>query len=226
MTLLLALDTSTTQLGVALYDGVRVLAEMYWLSGRRHTQELAPLVAEALRRTGFAPDDVAAVGVALGPGSFTGLRIGLAFAKGLAMPRGLPLVGVPTLDAVAAAVPPVDGFPTLAAVLPAGRGRFAVGWYTAADAGWQPQGEAEIFTADALAAHIRKPTVVCGELTADARARLARKYKTVHLPPPVTCARRPAHLAALAWARWQQGQTDDAASLAPIYLHTGTPIPS
>ena len=226
MTLLLALDTSTTQIGVALYDGDRVLAEVYWQSGRRHTQELAPLVAEVLRHTGFTPEDVDAVGVALGPGSFTGLRIGLAFAKGFALPRGLPLIGVPTLDAVAAAVPLKPGYPELAAVLPAGRGRLAVGWYTAEDEGWQPRGEPQVFTAEDLAAHIRKPTVVCGEMAPEARARLARKYKTIALPDPVTCARRPAHLAALAWTRWQQGQTDAAASLAPIYLHTGTPIPA
>jgi tRNA threonylcarbamoyladenosine biosynthesis protein TsaB len=68
--------------------------------------------------------------------------------------------------------------------------------------------------------------VVCGELTADERSRLRRKYKTVHLPSPAACARRPAYLAELAWQRWKQGHTDAAASLAPIYLHTGTPIPA
>ncbi len=224
--MLLALDTSTTQIGVALYDGARVLAEAYWRSGRRHTQELAPLVAQVLQHTGFAIEDVQAVGVALGPGSFTGLRIGLAFAKGLAVARGLALVGVPTLEAVAAAVPLDVAFPSLAAVLPAGRGRLAVGWYTQTEGRWQAAGEPEIFTAETLAQRIRKPTVVCGELTADERSRLARKYRTVRLPSPAACARRPAFLAELAWQRWQQGQTHPVASLAPIYLHTGTPIPA
>ncbi|HFC08706.1 MAG TPA: tRNA (adenosine(37)-N6)-threonylcarbamoyltransferase complex dimerization subunit type 1 TsaB [Chloroflexi bacterium] len=224
--MLLALDTSTTQIGVALYDGARVLAEAYWQSGRRHTQELAPLVAQVLQQTGFAIEDVQAVGVALGPGSFTGLRIGLAFAKGLAVARGLALVGVPTLEAVAAAVPLDVAFPSLAAVLPAGRGRLAVGWYTQTEGRWQAAGGPEIFTAETLAQRIRKPTVVCGELTADERSRLARKYRTVRLPSPAACARRPAFLAELAWQRWQQGQTHPVASLAPIYLHTGTPIPA
>ncbi len=224
--MLLALDTSTTQIGVALYDGVRVLAEAYWQSGRRHTQELAPLVAQVLEHTGFSINDLQAVGVALGPGSFTGLRIGLAFAKGLAVARGLALVGVPTLDAVAAAVPPPEGFPALAAVLPAGRGRLAVGWYTAAEGRWESRDKPHTMTAEALAQAIRSPTLVCGEMPPQARTRLARKYKNVRLPSPARCARRPAFLAELAWARWQQGQTDPAASLAPIYLHTGTPIPA
>ncbi len=224
--MLLSIDTSTTQIGVALYDGARVLAEVYWQGGRRHTQALAPLVDDVLRRVGFETEALQAVGVALGPGSFTGLRIGLAFAKGLALAQGLPLVGVPTLDAVAAAVPEVAGFPKLAAVLPAGRGRLAVGWYAREGEDWRAEGEAEILTAEELAQRIRKPTVVCGELTEEERARLARKYKTVHLPSPAACARRPAWVAELAWRRWQQGESDAAASLAPIYLHTGTPIPA
>ncbi|NPA92846.1 MAG: tRNA (adenosine(37)-N6)-threonylcarbamoyltransferase complex dimerization subunit type 1 TsaB [Chloroflexi bacterium] len=224
--MLLALDTSTTQIGVALYDGQRVLAEVYWQSGRRHTQELAPLVAEVLAHTGFTADDIQAIGVALGPGSFTGLRIGLAFAKGMALTQKIPLVGIPTLDAVAEAVPVDEAFPTLAAVLPAGRGRLAVGWYQAQENRWQAQGQPEVLTAQDLNARIRKPTVVCGEMSAEERSRLARKYKTVRLPSPAMCARRPAYLAELAWQRWKQGQTDSPASLAPIYLHTGTPIPA
>ena len=168
--MLLSIDTSTTQIGVALYDGARVLAEVYWQSGRRHTQELAPLVEDVLRRVGFGAEALQAVGVALGPGSFTGLRIGLAFAKGLAMAQGLPLVGVSTLDVVAAAVSEVSGFPKLAAVLPAGRGRLAVGWYAREGEGWRAEGEAEILTAEELAQRIRKPTVVCGELTKEERA--------------------------------------------------------
>ena len=224
--MLLALDTSTERIGVALYDGGRVLAECAWRSGRRHTRQLAPLVDEVLGRVGATMGQVQSVAVALGPGSFTGLRIGLALAKGLAVGRGLPLLGVPTLDVVAAAVSPQSGFPTLAAVLPAGRGRLAVGWYRLGDAEWQPQGAPELLTAAELTQRVRKPTVVCGELQAEERRRLARKYRSVLLLSPAACARRPAYLAELAWQRLQAGQSDDPAALAPIYLHTGTPIPA
>ncbi len=224
--MLLAVDTSTSQIGVALYDGERVLAEAYWQSGRHHTRELASLVAQVLGHTGFAVADLQAVGVALGPGSFTGLRIGLAFAKGLTLARRLALVGVPTLDVVAAAVPPDPDYPRLFAVLPAGRGRLAVGRYTLQDRRWQPQGSPETATPEALAQRIRQPSIVCGEMPPEARSRLGRKYKTVRIPSPALCARRPALLAELAWARWQNGQTDFPAPLAPLYLHTGTPIPA
>ncbi len=215
--MLLAVDTSTSQLGLALYDGATVAAELAWTSRQRHTVELAPALASLLARTGLTMDSIQALGVAIGPGSFTSLRVGLAFVKGLALARHLPLTGVPTLDVVAAAVQ-VTSMP-LAAVLQAGRGRIAVGWYKESESGWQAEGPARTSTVDELVESIQHPTLVVGELTAEERQRLARKKKNVILPSPALSARRPALLAELAWNRWQAGQTDDLAALAPIYLH-------
>ena len=72
--MLLAVDTSTPQIGLALYDGAQVLAESLWTTKTRHTVELAPAVAEMLAHTGAKMDEVRAIGVAIGPGSFTSLR--------------------------------------------------------------------------------------------------------------------------------------------------------
>ena len=215
--MLLAVDTSTAQLGLALYDGATVAAELTWTSRQRHTVELAPALAGLLGRVGLTMGDISALGVAIGPGSFTSLRVGLAFVKGLALARRLPLIGVPTLNVVAASAPAL-GFP-LAAVIQAGRGRIAVGWYQPSVSGWQPEGPARTTTVDALAESIQHPTQVVGELSAEERQRLARKRVNVILASPAQSVRRPALLAELAWARWQSGHADEAASLAPIYLH-------
>lgn len=216
--MLLAVDTSTAQLGLALYDGAQVLGELTWQGRARHTQELAPAVAALLERVGVTVDSLQAMGVATGPGSFTSLRVGLAFVKGLALARHLPLVGVPTLDVVAASVP-VDASRRLAALLQAGRGRLALVWYHASENGWQAEGPARVTTAEELEHQINKPVIVCGELTAEDRQRLARRYKNVQLASPALCLRRPGLLAEIAWRRWQAGQADSAAALAPIYLH-------
>jgi tRNA threonylcarbamoyladenosine biosynthesis protein TsaB len=109
--MLLAIDTSTQMIGLALYDGTRVLCEMTWQSRNHHTIELSPAVSDLLERCGTRPAELGALGVALGPGSFTSLRIGLALVKGLALALKIPVVGVPTLDILAAAVP--TGFPHL-----------------------------------------------------------------------------------------------------------------
>jgi tRNA threonylcarbamoyladenosine biosynthesis protein TsaB len=222
--MLLAVDTSTNQMGLALYDGAQVVGELFWHSRHYHTVELAPAVADLFSRSGLKVDVIQALGVALGPGSFTSLRVGLAFVKGLALARHLPVIGIPTLDVVAA-TQVVQNLP-LAAVLQAGRGRLALAWYEVGESGWQSKGSAQVTTVDQLVESIQKPTIVCGELTAEERQRLARKRVNVVLPSPAACVRRPAVLAELAWERWQAGAQDDAATLAPIYLHVADPIPS
>jgi tRNA threonylcarbamoyladenosine biosynthesis protein TsaB len=235
--MLLAIDTSTAQIGLALYDGTSVPGEFVWHSGLHHTQELAPALAELLRRVGIKITAVDALGVALGPGSFTSLRVGLAFAKGLVLARHMPIVGIPTLDIVAAAIPlsqsssgspalPVLLHRRLAAVVKAGRGRLALGWYDAGENEWQADGPATVTTADELAESIHKPVIVCGEMSADERHRLARRFKNVTLASPAQCVRRPGILAELAWQKWQAGKIDPAAALAPIYLHVAGGLPA
>jgi tRNA threonylcarbamoyladenosine biosynthesis protein TsaB len=222
--MLLAVDTSTTQIGLALYDGTQVIGETLWHGKLRHTTTLAPTVADLLERTNTKMSDVEAIAIALGPGSFTSLRVGLAFVKGLALARHVPLIGIRTLDMLTAAQPARDL--DLVAVLQAGRGRLAVSRYHAPDGQtWQPNGEPTVMRIDELLESIHSPTMVCGELTADERKQLADDDR-IQLGTPTQCTRRPAFLAELAWQRYQANDTDDAASLAPIYVHVGEPIPS
>jgi len=221
--MLLAIDTSTRMVGLALYDGFQVLSETIWQSHDYHTVELAPAVADLLARCGIQAADLKVLAVALGPGSFTGLRIGLALVKGMALAGKLPLVGVPSLDILAAAQPVREGH--LAAVLRAGRGRLAVGWYHPVAGAWQPSRPLQVLTAPELSEHIQEPTLVCGELGEEEQRLLGRKRKNVTLASPAQSLRRPAWLAELGWKRWLAGRTDDPTSLAPIYLHYNEPIP-
>ena len=222
--MLLAVDTSTAQLGLAIYDGVQVIGECSWKSSQRHTVELAPAVAHLLARCGLAIENVQALAVALGPGSFTSLRVGLSLVKGLAVARHVPLIGISTLDIMAASQPAAR-FPLVAAIQ-AGRGRLAIGWYKSSKNGWRAKGPARVMTAQELVYEVRTPSIVCGEFTAEDRERLAKDPVNIRLTSPAQSVRRPAALAELAWARWQKGEVDDEATLAPIYLHTAEPIAS
>ncbi|HKY52992.1 MAG TPA: tRNA (adenosine(37)-N6)-threonylcarbamoyltransferase complex dimerization subunit type 1 TsaB [Anaerolineales bacterium] len=219
--MLLAVDTSTAQVGLALYDGAQVISEYAWRSSQRHTVELAPAISELLTRCGLTMDDVRALGIALGPGSFTSLRVGLSLVKGLALSRRLSLIGIPTLDILAAAQP-ASKLP-LAVLIQAGRGRYALGWYKSSKKGWQAADPARVVTIKALLDEIMNPSIVCGELTSEDRHTL-EENANVHLASPAQSMRRPAMLAELAWARWQAGEVDDEATLAPIYLHTAEQI--
>jgi tRNA threonylcarbamoyladenosine biosynthesis protein TsaB len=221
--MLLAVDTSTAQVGLALYDGSQVISEYAWRSSQRHTVELAPAVSELLTRSSLTMDHVHALGVALGPGSFTSLRVGLSLVKGLALARHLPLIGIPTLDILAAAQP-LSRLP-LAVAIQAGRGRLALGWYKRSKNGWQAKGAARLVTIGELVGNVKGPARVCGEFTAQERQQLSQKIE-IQLVAPVQSVRRPAVLAELAWSRWQAGHVDDEATLAPIYLHVAEPIPA
>lgn len=214
--MLLAVDTSTQMIGLALFDGSAVIAESVWRSQNHHTVELSPAIQQLLLRCGVKPQQLSALAVALGPGSFTGLRIGLAVAKGMAMALHIPLAGIPTLDFLASAQPVLDM--PMVAVLNAGRQRLAVGWYQFQNRRWMPEGQAVIMTAEELARQIHKPTYICGELDLQSRQMLARKYRNVTLATPALCLRRPAFLAELAWQRIQEKKPDNAALLSPVYL--------
>ncbi|HQN04794.1 MAG TPA: tRNA (adenosine(37)-N6)-threonylcarbamoyltransferase complex dimerization subunit type 1 TsaB [Anaerolineaceae bacterium] len=223
--MLLVVDTSTQSVGLGLFDGTEIIGEMVWQTHSHHSVELAPAVNSLLKRCKVPSSSLTALGIALGPGSFTSLRIGLAFVKGFALTLHLPVIGIPTLDIVAAAITPQNDYP-LAAILRAGRSRLAVGWYDSEDTRWRSRGEAEVMGFETLSGMFRQPTLVCGELDPDQRAALARKKKNVILASPALSVRRPAYLAELVWERWQAGQADDVVSLAPIYLHVKDPIPS
>jgi len=221
--MLLAIDTSTRTAGVALYDGVQVVAETVWVNHGNHTIHLAPVLENTLQRCGIKAARLQVLAVALGPGSFTALRIGLALAKGLAFARGLPLIGIPTLDFLARAQPLQD-YP-LVTVLRSGRGRLAVGHYRVKDDAWKPSGELEVLTVMELSEKIKQPTLVCGELTGEERRLLARKRVNVILASPAQSFRRPSYLAELGWQRWEEGEVNDPATLSPIYFHPGEKIP-
>ncbi|MEO8397708.1 MAG: tRNA (adenosine(37)-N6)-threonylcarbamoyltransferase complex dimerization subunit type 1 TsaB, partial [Chloroflexota bacterium] len=95
---LLAIDTATQFISIALHDGQQMLAEQTWISENHHTVELAPAVRALLINAHLSPAELSGLAVSIGPGSYTGLRIGVALAKGIATAQRIPLVGISTLD--------------------------------------------------------------------------------------------------------------------------------
>ena len=221
--MLIALDTSTSWISLALYDGTYLRYETTWESQHHHTVELAPAIEQLLHQTGSNRSDLTGLAVAIGPGSFTSLRIGLALAKGMSLALNIPVVGVPSLDVIAAAQP-LDERPMLA-VLQAGRRRLAFGTYQVQGDTWVAQDEPCVADAKELVRTIETPTLICGELSQEARTIIGRRWKNAIIAPPERCLRRAGFLAALGWVRIQAGDADDPVSLAPIYLSTANPIP-
>ena len=108
--LTLAFETSAKAASVALLDGEKLLGESYQNTGLTHSQTLMVMAEDLLKSCGHTPQDVQAVAVAAGPGSFTGVRIGVATAKGFAWGKELPCYGVSTLEAMALNLGVYEGF--------------------------------------------------------------------------------------------------------------------
>jgi N6-L-threonylcarbamoyladenine synthase len=99
----LAIDTAGVDCSVAVYDAARdrVLARVQETLGKGHAERLSGMIDEAFGQAGLTPSDIGRIGVTIGPGSFTGIRVGVAAARGLVLALGVPAVGVTTLDVLA-----------------------------------------------------------------------------------------------------------------------------
>ncbi|MCX6022313.1 MAG: tRNA (adenosine(37)-N6)-threonylcarbamoyltransferase complex dimerization subunit type 1 TsaB [Chloroflexi bacterium] len=213
----LTLDTSTDTAGLCISRAGAIVAEYSWAARQNHTATLLPALDRVLSLVGLTPADVNGIAVALGPGSFNGLRVGLATAKGLALALNVPLVGVSTLEATAY-LHRAPGLP-VCAIHDAGRKELSAAVYRQTGDVWERLMEEQIISVADLAAHTEEPTVFCGELPDWARPALAEALAGRGLfAEGIAATRRPGAVAELAWKRLAVGDADDAAALQPLYL--------
>lgn len=225
---ILAIDTSSEQIGVALSDGIAT-AELAWPAGRQQTTVLLDAIDELLRRMAFGLGDLAAIAVAVGPGTFNGLRAGLGTAKGLALGSGLPLLGVGTLEATV--LPVLVPGRLAVGVVAAGRGRVVAAVFQAPDrprsAGSAlpvPIGPPHNGSVEELGrriAGLSGPVTLTGEISDGQLAELAPALVAADLwvPPASARSRRPGGVAAIGRARLLAGDVDDPDTLDATYLH-------
>ena len=220
--MLLAIDTATQYISLALHDGDAIRAEQTWFSPNAHTAELAPAVRAILQQADLATADLTAIAVSIGPGSYTGLRIGVALAKGVASAKGLPLVGIGTLDILAAAQPHFQG--GLIVVVQAGRGRVIAATYQWRKGRWKQRSEPQLMNWATLIASVDGPACLTGEVNEtgrDAVASAAAQDVPIILAPAVARLRRAGYLAEEAWTRLREEPDGfQAASVVPVYVIT------
>ena len=216
--MLLAIDSATRWASISLYDAAGVLAEETWRSPNRHSVELMPAIMQLVQRLEADMTDLEGVAVALGPGSFTGLRIGMSVAKGLCLALDRPLLGIPTLQisAYAAGDP---GMPILA-VAEAGRGRICVGRYLYADGLPTLHGQIELHRSVSWAPDLSAPALITGEIDSALADRLLELpgADNLSMTSPAGALRRAGFLAELAWERLQRGEADELDTLEPLYV--------
>lgn len=214
---MLAVETATRVMGVALLRGERVVDELASDDPRPHSERLLPALDRLLARAGVALGDADLLAVSIGPGSFTGLRVGLATVKGLCLGAERPVAPVPTLAALAHAAAGTPG--PVVALLDARRGEvYAAAWADARDPG-APIVAESVYRPEALARALPAGcTVVAGEgALGMARAVCgaaagAKPFRDAEVPSSAVAVGR------LGLRLWRAGGAGPAAALVPRYL--------
>jgi tRNA threonylcarbamoyladenosine biosynthesis protein TsaB len=125
--MLLAIDTSTNNASIAIFSEDTLLASYVWHVGQEHSVQIYEAIISLMERSHVSIESIDAIAIAIGPGSFNGLRVGVTLAKTFSFVRNIPLKGVTTLAAIAQIH--IDTHPTILSVLEAGRGEIYAGWY-------------------------------------------------------------------------------------------------
>lgn len=211
--MLLAVDTSTRYAGVALYDEGRVLSSRSWYSAANHTVELMPAIAQVLQDRGLVPGALRGIAIALGPGGFSALRVGMGVVKGLAMTAGKSVVGLGTLDLEGYAY--LDSGLPVCALLDAGRGEVASGHF---GTDGRRSREDLVSPVEELVDSIDRATLICGEGAATWHDLIRERLGPLGLVVRSAPASRLWALCELGWKGLESGDTADLATLQPIYL--------
>ena len=217
--LLLAFETSAKAASVALFEGEKLLGEQYQNTGLTHSQTLMVMAEDTLKTAGKTVDDITAVAVADGPGSFTGVRIGVAAAKGFAWGRELPCYGVSTLEAMAATLGVYQGY--VCPVMDARRSQvYNALFYVNHGECTRVAGDRAISLAElgAELQNLSEPVFLVGDGSIMCYNTLSESVPNLVLPPEHRMHQRAVGVALLAEKMAQTGQPGDGAALTPNYL--------
>ena len=216
--LILAFETSAKAASVALWEG-GLLGESYQNTGLTHSQTLMVMAEDLLKQCGKAPADVTHVAVAAGPGSFTGVRIGVAAAKGFAWGRELPLCGVSTLEAMALTLGVWEG--TVCCVMDARRNQVYNALFRAEGGSITRIREDRAISLEELGEELREISgtiYLVGDGSELTHRTLKDTVPNLALPPEHRRHQRASGVALAAVKQIEGGKACDAASLTPNYL--------
>lgn len=210
----LAIDTSNRIAGLALSREGQVVVELTWVAGRNHTREVIPSLLRLLAQTRAQLRDLKGIIVARGPGSFSGVRVGISLAKGLAFALDIPLVGISTLEALAFPYAGL-GLP-VCPLLKLGR-ELAMALFQLRGDRLVTLVEEQIIDPAEMSSRITSQVIFCGEMEPELvtllRQELGEKARFLS-----SRLRRPGYLCELGWQRLRAGERDDLATLQPVYL--------
>jgi tRNA threonylcarbamoyladenosine biosynthesis protein TsaB len=216
MSIVLAADTSTAICSVALCKDHDILAETVLLGDRLHAERMIATVDWVLAQAGITPDLIDLLAIAQGPGSFTGLRIGAAVFKGLALAWARPLAGVSTLESLAY-LAPIPGMP-VCPLLDARMDEVYGATFVSEDGVPRRTSPDQVLPPAVFAAGLKDAVYFLGDGARRYEAVLRAALPLAHFAPPVLSQPRASAVGMAGLAHWRAGLPVDAAQVAPVYL--------
>jgi tRNA threonylcarbamoyladenosine biosynthesis protein TsaB len=213
---ILALETATLAGSAAVLDGSRVVGESRLDITLTHSERLMAMVDRLLKDCGWSVSTLDGLAVSIGPGSFTGLRIGVASAKGLALALGVPVAAVPTLDALAWNLP-FAGAP-VSPLLDARKGEVYLALYRWNVDRMERESDYWALSPRAAVERLRPPVIVLGDGVAACRPFLSALGAGVQVAPATSDRPSAAIVGRLGHAMLESGQAAEPDTLAPLYL--------
>ena len=216
--MLLAFETSAKAASVALFDGEKLLGESYQNTGLTHSQTLMLMAEDLLKNCGANVSDLTSVAVAAGPGSFTGVRIGVSAAKGLAWGREIPCYGVSTLEAMALGLGVYDGY--ILPTMDARRNQVYTALFSAEKGTLSRLFEDSAIALSELKEKLPtdKPIFLVGDGSILTYHTLSEAVPNLILPPEHKMHQRATGVGLAANKAISQGEAGNAAALVPNYL--------
>lgn len=209
----LSVDTASALTSIALTREGRLDAEQTWDAGRDQSRQLLPAIDALLAQRALSKDDLHAVFVSIGPGTYAGIRVGISTAKGLAFGLDIPIVGVGRLEIEAFAFESYGG--PVVAIHRAGRSSYAWAAYSA-DPAWRELSPPTMVLSADLVGALPDPALATGDIDDELAAQL--QQRGLRVATGAAAVRRASLLAELAWRRLARGDLDDPNSLEPLYL--------
>ena len=213
----IAIETATMVGSIAILDAARVISEVTLNARATHSERLMATIDRLLSDSDLSIDDMDGIAVSIGPGSFTGLRIGLSAAKGLSYASGKPLLGIPTLDALALNM--TFSSYLICPIQDARKGEVYTALYRPGAKSPEKMTDDIVVSPDALAGMITEKTIFLGDGVNRYRELLVKQLGELYNEAPIPLQLpRASNVAMLALKRLEKGDTDDPFTMIPRYI--------
>lgn len=217
----LGIDTATMVCSIGLADLKRTVAEMTLHTRKTHSERLMPMIQQMIADAELTPQDLSGIAVSIGPGSFTGLRIGITTAKSMAFALGIPVIGIPTLEALAAQFPYSRHL--ICPIIDAQKGNVYTALYRTDEGYPKRTNEYQILNIDDVVKHLLscgQSVILTGEISEfhEQVQQAADTSSVLHLAPALFRMPRGSVIAALGLQQLLKGHGENPSALTPFYI--------